>query len=351
MTSTTHSSSTDHTALTQRCPGWATAVAHPNIALVKYWGKRDESLILPMTDSLSMTLDIFPTTTTVTVDPARTVDEVLLDGGPAPAAVRERIVRFLDLVRRLSCTSTAALVQTTNTVPIGAGLASSASGFAALALAAATAYELRLDRQELTRLARRGSGSACRSIHGGFVWWHAGHGTGDRGDASSYAEQIDTPDFDPAMVITVVDAGPKPIPSRDAMHRTMNSSPLYRAWADTCATHITEIRSALAHGDLDRIGRIAEHNALGMHATMLGAYPPIRYLAPGSVTVLDAIAALRHRGLTVYATIDAGPNVVALCPDSEATRVAAALSAASESVRTFIARPGPGARLLPGGHR
>lgn len=338
-----------HSAAVESGPDRATAIAHPNIALVKYWGKRDESLMLPVTDSLSMTVDIFPTVTTVSIDPQLRADTVIFGEEPAPEHIRARVTRFLDLIRELAGASGHAVVHTRNSVPTGAGLASSASGFAALALAAATAYGLRPDPTTLSRLARRGSGSACRSVHGGFALWHAGAGWGSDGDHSSYAEQLYTPEFDPAMVITVVDNRAKRISSRDAMHRTLSTSPLYLAWANTCAADIAGIRAALGCADLDTIGRIAEHNALGMHATMLAARPPIRYLSPKSVAVLDRILHLREQGLCVYATVDAGPNVVALCHDSDAVAVAAALGAAGEHIRTFIARPGPGAALVAGG--
>lgn len=151
----------------------AVAVAYPNIALVKYWGKRDEELFLPVTGSLSMTLDIFPTTTSVRLidGPA---DVVEFNGVTATGAARVRIESFLDLVRAKANRDDRAMVVTANAGPTGAGLASSASGFAALATAAAAAYALDADPRALSRLARRGSGSASRSIFGGFVVWHAG---------------------------------------------------------------------------------------------------------------------------------------------------------------------------------
>ncbi|MBF6340919.1 diphosphomevalonate decarboxylase [Nocardia abscessus] len=328
----------------------AAAVAHPNIALVKYWGKRDESFFLPVTGSLSMTLDIYPTTTTVRLidGPA---DVVVLNGCRATGPAHARVERFLDLVRARAQRAEHALVVSTNTGPTGAGLASSASGFAALAAAASACYGLGGDVRALSRLARRGSGSACRSIFGGFAVWHAGDGSGEAGDLSSYAEPIDGDALDPALVVAVVDTASKAVSSRDAMRRTRATSPLYRAWAESSAADLDEMRKAIARLDLPAVGEIAERNALGMHATMLAAKPSIRYLSPGSVAILDRVLALRDDGVAAYATIDAGPNVTVLCARADAQRVDAALRDVGDFVETHTAHLGPGAAVVRGGDR
>lgn len=323
----------------------ATAVAHPNIALIKYWGKRDERLMIPYADSLSMTLDIFPTTTTVRPDPGAAADTVTLDGRPAQGEVRRRVVGFLDLLRKRSGRSEPAVVDTRNSVPTGAGLASSASGFAALALAGAAAYGLDLDRTVLSRLARRGSASASRSMFGGFAVCHAGRGIGTAADFGSYAEPVKDADLDPALVIAVVDAGAKAVSSRDAMRRTVETSPLYRAWAASCAADLAEMRAALRRGDLRAVGETAERNALGMHATMLAARPAVRYFSPATLGVLDGVLRLRADGVPAYATMDAGPNVKVLCRPADADRVAEAVRHAAPGCSVFTARRGPGARL------
>ncbi|MGW7444313.1 diphosphomevalonate decarboxylase [Kitasatospora sp. NPDC054795] len=330
-----------------------TAVAHPNIALIKYWGKRDERLFLPWTSSLSMTLDIFPTTTRVHLDAEASDDEVTFNGVPAAGEERRRIAGFLDLVRRRAGLTHRAVVDTRNTVPTGAGLASSASGFAALAVAAAAAYGLDLGGTGLSRLARRGSGSASRSIFGGFAVWNAGNPTAPpaEADLSSYAEPVRTGDLDPALVIAVVNAGPKEVSSRAAMRRTVETSPLFEPWAASSRDDLTEMRAALLRGDLDAVGEIAERNSLGMHATMLGARPAVRYLAPASLTVLDSVLGLRRDGIPAYATMDAGPNVKVLCRRTDADRVAKAVRDAAAGGTVHIAGPGQGARLVDAGGR
>ncbi|MFJ4486987.1 diphosphomevalonate decarboxylase [Streptomyces longwoodensis] len=334
----------------QAAAGDATAVAHPNIALIKYWGKSDERLVLPRTDSLSMTLDIFPTTTRVRLDEHAQDDTVTLGGRPATGEAARRITAFLDLVRERSGRGERAVVDSENTVPTGAGLASSASGFAALALAAAAAYGLEGDARALSRLARRGSGSASRSVFGGFVLWHAGQASAgeEQADLSSYAEPVPAPGVDPALVIAVVNAGPKAVSSREAMRRTVATSPLYEPWALSSRADLTEMRAALGRGDLAAVGEIAERNALGMHATMLAARPAVRYMAPASLTVLDAVLQLRQEGVAAYVTMDAGPNVKVLCPRAQAQRVARAVAEAAPDSAVHIAAPGPGARLLDG---
>ncbi|SDH92272.1 diphosphomevalonate decarboxylase [Agrococcus jejuensis] len=314
----------------------ATAVAHPNIALVKYWGKRDATMNLPATGSLSMTLDVFPTTTTVTVDETLAADSLELDGCTLEGTPLDRVARFLDIVRGLAGASAHARVVTTNAVPTGAGLASSASGFAALAVAASAAYGLDLTPRELSRLARRGSGSASRSIVSGVAVWHAGDD-----DETSFAEPTAAPDM--AMVIATVEEREKPVSSRVAMVRTAETSPFYPAWVTSTAETLERMVDACAAGDLDLVGRIAETNALRMHALIQSCDPPIRYLTSASLTVLDRIEALRADGVLAYATIDAGPNVVVLCDPAQAPRIADDLAAVASTV---VARPGPGARLV-----
>ncbi|MFC8349668.1 diphosphomevalonate decarboxylase [Streptomyces sp. NPDC057280] len=320
----------------------AAAVAHPNIALIKYWGKSDERLFLPRTDSLSMTLDIFPTTTRVRLAPDADQDTVVFNGEQATGEAARRITAFLELVRERAGRAERAVVDTENTVPTGAGLASSASGFAALAVAATAVYGLDDDPRSLSRLARRGSGSASRSIFGDFAVWHAG-----TDDLTSYAEPVDAAaGLDPALVVAVVNAGPKEVSSRAAMRRTVDTSPLFEPWAVSSKDDLVDMRAALIRGDLDAIGEIAERNALGMHATMLAARPAVRYMSPASLTVIDSVLQLRRDGVAAYVTMDAGPNVKVLCPRADADRVATAVRAAAPDVAVHIARPGPGARLV-----
>lgn len=318
----------------------ATATAHPNIALVKYWGKRDSDLNLPATGSLSMTLDIFPTTTTVTVDERSAGDTLVFGGVERSDGPAQRVTRFLDLVRHLAGSDRYARVETVNTVPSAAGLASSASGFAALAVAASAAYGLDLDIPALSRLARRGSGSASRSVIPGFAIWHAGDD-----DATSFAEPIAAPDL--AMVVAMVEKREKPVSSREAMRRTILTSPYYSAWVESTAETLDAAALACADGDVERLGRITEVNALRMHALIQSCDPPIRYLTPVSVEIFDRVAALRESGVGAWATADAGPNVVVLTRPDDVPAVTSALDGLAELA---VARPGPAATLTARTH-
>ena len=318
----------------------ATARAFPNIALVKYWGKRDETLMLPAAGSLSLTLDAYPTVTTVELDDpsneACDEDRFTLGGAPQRGDSLARVSRFLDIVRELAGSSRRATVTSTNEAPTGAGLASSASGFAALAVAAAAAYGLDLDRPALSRLARRGSGSAARSLVSGVSVWHAGDG-----DETSFAEPVEAPEM--SMVIVTVDGRQKAVSSRVGMRRTALTSPFYPAWVETTEQSLAAMLEACRDGDFSRIGRITETHAMRMHAVILSADPPIRYLSPTSFAIFDEIAALRDSGVEAYGTADAGPNVEVICRPADAQTVADAL-APYGSVRVVGA--GEGAKLI-----
>ncbi len=323
----------------------ATAVAHPNIALVKYWGKADRELNLPATGSLSLTLDIFPTTTTVklTDDSA---DRVLLDGGELTGDESARVRAVLDLVRERAGSGAHARVTSTNTVPTAAGLASSAAAFAALAKASGAAYGLSLSDAELSRLARRGSGSACRSIFGGLARWNKGSS-----DETSVAESLDWRGEPLAMVVAVISSARKKISSRAGMNHTVKTSPYFEGWVSSNTALVERASRAVAEADFTSLGEIAEMSALRMHASMLGAEPPVRYLTGKSFAIFDAVQDLRDEGLEAYASADAGPNVKILCRSREADLVARSLRERIEGVKMHVANAGPGAYLLDEGER
>ena len=315
----------------------ATARAYPNIALVKYWGKRDETLMLPAAGSLSLTLDAFATTTTVELLDDAHEDVFSLNGVAQSGDSLARVTKFLALVRDLAGSTQHASVTSINEAPTGAGLASSASGFAALAVAAAAAYGLDLDRAALSRLARRGSGSAARSLVDGISVWHAGDG-----DETSFAEPVAAPEM--SMIIVTVDARQKAISSRTAMRRTALTSPFYPAWVESTEQTLAAMLEACRDQDFSRIGRITEMHALRMHALIQSADPPIRYLLPTSIAIFDAVVALREAGIEAYSTADAGPNVAVISRPEDAQTVADALA---EFGTVRIVGAGAGATLIP----
>src|SRR5450631_1851439 len=322
----------------------ATAVAGTNIALVKYWGKRDEVLNLPATGSLSLTLDRLGTRTRVAFDGGDgTHDRVTLDGAPASEKVATRVTRFLDRVRARAGIAARATVVTDNSVPTAAGLASSASGFAALALAAAHAAGLALAPAELSELARLGSGSAARSIFGGFVEMARG-ARADGSDAVAHPLEIGA-DWDIRLVVAITAAGEKALGSTAAMRRTAETSPYYEPWVRGVDGDLAAARAAIAARDLEALGAVAERSALRMHASAMAADPPILYWNPATIAAMARVRALRVEGASAFFTIDAGPHVKVLCDAREAEAVAAALAETPGVLRTLIASPGLGARL------
>jgi diphosphomevalonate decarboxylase len=317
-----------------------TARACANIALVKYWGKRDAALNLPATGSLSLTLAALATQTTVMFDSALAQDELELDGFAARFADTARASQFLDLVRTAAGITTRARVTSRNEFPTASGLASSASGYAALALAASKAAGLALSERDLSILARRGSGSAARSIFGGFVRMNAGDTT-----ESAYAEPVASPLVDKVrMVIAIVGGGtPKQHGSRDAMEHTTATSPYYPAWVQLVPKDLDAAMAALASGDLEALGTIAEANALAMHASAMAARPGVMYFQPATIAVHAEVRGLRACGLAAWATMDAGPHVKVLTTDEDAPTIAMRIKDIDGVTAVTISAAGAGA--------
>ncbi|HFR3691738.1 TPA: diphosphomevalonate decarboxylase [Streptococcus suis] len=318
------------------------ARAHTNIALIKYWGKRDKQLFLPKNSSLSLTLDAFYTDTKVIFDSDLTADEFYLNGILQDSKEILKISRFLDLFCEYIGERTFARVESLNFVPTAAGLASSASAFAALTLATATALGLNLSREELSTLARRGSGSSTRSLFGGFVEWDMGTGSAD-----SMAHPIDDADWDIGMIVLAVNTGQKKIASREGMDHTVATSPFYQAWVDTAKEDLQAIKQAIADRDFEQVGQITEHNGMKMHATTLSANPPFTYWSADSLLAQEAVRQVREEsGLSAYMTMDAGPNVKVLCRASQMAELVDGLSQYLPKEKIITSLPGPAAYVL-----
>lgn len=315
----------------------ATALAHPNIALCKYWGKRDPALNLPATPSLSLTVAPFASRTTVTWGVER--DEAWLNGRPAEAREAARIFATLDLCDawRPPCQ-----VVSENDFPTAAGLASSSSGFAALVVAAAAAAGQARTPEELSVLARRGSGSAARSVFGGWVEWRLG----ERADgADSHGIERHPPEWwELRLVVGVFDATPKAVGSTDGMNHCQATSPYWRAWVESAPADVEAARRLVAARDLLGLGAVMERSALRMHACMMAADPPLSYWNSGTAWGMDQVRTMRARGLPCAFTIDAGPNVKVLCRAEDADEVALRLGRVAE--RVHVLHPGPAARLV-----
>lgn len=293
----------------------AEAVAHPNIALVKYWGKRDEQLILPHQSSLSLTLA--PLSVTTSVEWGRPSHEVELNEKIAAGSERQRVVDILELLRAADSRLGHARVVSRGDFPAAAGLASSAAGFAALAVAARAAAGLPRDVRAESILARRGSGSACRSIQGGVCVWRRG----ERADgADSYAEQVFAEQHWPElrMFVAMVSREEKETKSRDGMRNTVETSPYYGAWAQDAEREVPRAMEAIRARDLETLGELSERNAWRMHATALAADPPLCYLMPKTLELIHKLRQERRNGVMAYFTLDAGPNPVILTTEKHA---------------------------------
>ncbi|TAM58558.1 diphosphomevalonate decarboxylase [bacterium] len=321
----------------------AAAAAQPNIALIKYWGKRDDALNLPAAGSLSITLDALHTRTAVRFDAALADDDVVLNGKRDPEQTR-RIGAFLDLFRARAGVTTRAHVETANDFPTGAGLASSASGFAALAVAADGALGLGLTARELSRLARRGSGSAARSIFGGYVEMAAG--TRADGTDAFASPLLDAAEWPLGVVIAITMRGTKAISSRAGMRASQLTSRYYREWIASVPNDLVTARAAIAARDFQQLADVSEANCLAMHAMMLAARPALIYWNGATLDCIQRIRALQADGIEVFFTIDAGPQVKAVCLPGATATVAGALRAIGGVQDVLISGLGGGARLV-----
>jgi len=300
-----------------------TVRAGSNIAFIKYWGVQESeagrSLNLPLSNSISMTLADAHTTTTVEWDAsgAQQQDEITLDGRRLDDAAAARLVRHLDLIRQRAGIMARATVVSRNNFPMASGIASSASGFAALAVAGCAALGLELSPTELSALARRGSGSASRSLFGGFVEWEMG-----ADDVSSVAHALAPADHWALRdVVAIVSAGAKETSSAHG-HTLAASSPLNAARIAWTSHALAEVRAAIADRDIGRLGPVIEQDALAMHGVMMTGTPSLLYWQPATIEVLHAVRRWRAQdGLLVYFTIDAGPNVHLICEESVQTEV------------------------------
>jgi diphosphomevalonate decarboxylase len=294
----------------------AAAAAHPNIAFIKYWGNQDDALRIPSNSSLSMNLEGLETRTTVQFDTGMDGDQLILNGESIVGESLARVSAALDRIRKLADLKTSALVRSQNNFPAGAGIASSASAFAALVLAGATALGLRLSERELSQLARTGSGSASRSIPGGFVEWKAG-----TDHDSSFAASLAGPEhWDLVDYIVLISSQHKAVGSSQG-HQLAATSPLQKARVEDAERRLKLCRDALLNKDFPAFGEVVELDSNLMHSVMMTSSPPLYYWEPGTLEIIKAVREWREDGLQVCFTIDAGPNLHLLCPGSEAEAV------------------------------
>ncbi|RMC28917.1 MULTISPECIES: diphosphomevalonate decarboxylase [unclassified Lactobacillus] len=315
-----------------------TVRAHTNIALIKYWGKADEHKRLPLMSSLSMTLNQFYTDTRIC---ASTSNCFQLNGIMQTGQSYRRVFSYLKFLQNKFNVTGNLLVESYNHVPTAAGLASSSSAFAALAGAFAAYYDFQLDRQELSRLARYGSGSASRSVYGGFAIWQKG-----TDDNSSYAYPLDeVPQIDLQLLVVELDPHPKKITSTAGMKHAQ-SSPFFQPWLKRNDQELAAMINAIKEEDFSTLGQIAELNASEMHAINFTAQPGFSYLEPETIKAIDVVHDLRSKGIECYYTIDAGPNIKILSQLKNVKDIINRFVSEFDNVKIINAGFGPGLSYL-----
>jgi diphosphomevalonate decarboxylase len=320
----------------------ATAVAHPNIALIKYWGKADADRNIPAVGSLSITLDGLTTTTNVHFDPDFESDHFTLNGVEKPE-MAGRVSRCLGLVRERAGVDLWARVESENDFPTAAGLASSASGFAALVVAANQALGARLGVTELADLARQASGSAPRSLFGGFVELRL---TPDGPFPTETRPILEAGEWPLRVAIAVTDPAPKETGSTVGMLRTERTSLFYPSWVESSEADLTEAGDAIARRDFENLADVSESSCLKMHAVMMSARPGLVYWNGTTVECLRTVRKLRASGVPVFFTIDAGPQVKVVCAPDAFDRVSADLASIEGVQRVLSSGLGEGARVV-----
>jgi diphosphomevalonate decarboxylase len=322
----------------------AKAIAHSNIALVKYWGKRDTKLNLPAVGSISITLEALSTTTSVEFSPDLKHDIFFLNNIQIDGREQARVQKYMDLIRQRSNIEYHTVIKSENNFPTAAGLASSASAFAALALAGTTAAGLKISLKDLSILARIGSGSAARSIFGGFVEMHKGL---YKNGSDAYAEPLaDEKYWDLRVLIAVTSESKKKTGSTDGMTLSQKNSPYYRNWVATAPKDLSDMRVAIKNKDFQKLGEISEFSCLKMHALAMATNPGLIYWNGTTVDGMHLIRELRGQGTEVYFTIDAGPQLKAVCQPKDEERIKEVLEKLPGVQKVIITKIGGPAQLL-----
>jgi len=319
----------------------AIALAHPNIAFIKYWGNVNDTLRLPSNGSISMNLAELHTKTKISFETTLEDDELIINGQSRQGKELERVKTFLDNFRNSDKKKLHARVESENNFPLGAGIASSSSAFAALALAASHALNLVLSESQLSCLARRGSGSACRSIPSGYCEWHVG-----TYDEDSYATSIASPShWNLVDCIAIVQEGQKKIGSSEG-HKLAGTSPIQAARVEDTPHRLNLCRSAILTRDFEKLSYIVELDCNLMHSVMMTSNPPLRYYEPTSLLIMNEVFSWRNQGLPSCYTVDAGPNVHVLTLADQLNQVKQKLMDIPGVLRVLISHVGKGAQIL-----
>lgn len=317
----------------------ATAIATSNIAFTKYWGRKDEKLRLPMNGSIAMSLSNLLTTTTVEFDEKLKADDITINGEKREKEAA-KVVKHLDRIRNLAGIKTFAKVVSQNSFPTGTGLSSSASGFAALTAAGASAAGLKLNNKQLSILARQGSGSACRSIDEGIVEW-----LDSDTSETSYAKTIFPKDYwEIADVVAVVSEERKEVSTSDA-HESANSSPFMDLRVKGMKKKNADLKKIIKQKDFQKFGELIEAEALELHAIYITQKPSLIYLMPNSLLVMKLCKKWRAEGLPVYFTVNTGQDIHLIVEKKNVKKLTEKLKTLPEVKNVIVNYPGDGVRL------
>lgn len=320
----------------------ATALAPANVAFIKYWGKKDESLRIPENDSVSMCLDQDFTVTTVEFRTNLKEDKVIIDKKEVKEREKERVVKHLERIRKKAKIKLFAKVKSENSFPAASGLASSASGFAALTLAASKAAGLNLSEKDLSRLARLASGSACRSIPSGFVYWQAGNS-----HKNSFAYNLYSPSYWELRDLTIIVEAEKKKISSTKGHKLASENPFLKARLALVKKNLIKIKKAFKDKNFSLLGEVIESEALSLHSVMLTSQPALIYWQPATLAIMHRAIDLREeKKIESYFTIDAGPNVHLICQKGDEEKLKKEIKKIRGVKRIIINKPTRGARII-----
>jgi len=318
-----------------------TAIAPSNIAFIKYWGKKDEKLRLPANSSISVNLSNIYTTTTVEFSSQYKNDDIIINSARKDKEIK-RVMAHIDRIRKMAKSNLQVKVISRNNFPTASGLASSASGMAALTVAASKALGLNLSEKQLTILARLGSGSSSRSIPDGWVEWIEG-----KDSESSYAYSLFPKNYwDLSILGVLVESGEKKVSTTDG-HKLANTSPFFQTRLKNIDQKISSIKRLIEEKNFKEFGQLVEAEALEMHAIMLTSTPSLIYWSPATIEVMKLTQELRTEGLPVYFTIDAGPHLLLVCETVNAEKVVDELKKSHAVKKIIINKPAFGTRLSP----
>ena len=319
----------------------ATAISHPNIAFIKYWGNCEAEARIPANGSISMNLESLHTQTKVTFDSILDADVLFLNGEVTTGPALGRVTDFINHIRLIAGSNLFARVESDNNFPMGAGIASSASAFAALALAASKAIGLDLVEPELSRLARRGSGSACRSIPSGFTEWQV-----DACEPDSGAVSIAPPDhWNVVDCVAIVNREHKPTGSTEG-HALAYTSPVQSARVADAPRRLEQCRKAILEQDFGSFADITELDCNLMHAVMMTSTPRLIYWQAATLQIMEAVQTWRQDGIPVCYTIDAGPNVHVICTEEDAGQIKTMLQNIPGVLEVITSSPGGATKLV-----